>query len=270
MTTEPLGPGPEPDDTGPEPEDTGNPPPGPADDVLEGEVIAFPGTAAPARRRPAGGQPGEPRRIIPDHLTTWVGIRKALTWRYKRARHHVLYHLVRSPKRLALVMVWAPVGLSRIVAAQLAWWWVSEQAYLRHEAIAANDARTWHQLHQHAREVRLVRGLALLGEAVVIVLACAVLTVAAPLGLAAGAGRGGAGAGVDRPPGRQAHRVLRRRAGRVRPADDGEHHPGAGRAGHRRDEQALREYPDTAIVPIDRRSPGTAPAGWPGSTCPTA
>src|SRR6266851_4716688 len=110
MTTEPLGPGEEPDDTGNPPEDT--------DDVLEGEVIAFPGAATPAGRRAVPGQPGEMRRIIPQHLKSRAGIRKALNWRYKRARHHMLYHLIRSPKRLALVLVWAPVGLFRITAAQ--------------------------------------------------------------------------------------------------------------------------------------------------------
>ncbi len=46
MTTDPAGPGQEPEDTGNPPEDTD-------DDVLEGEVIAFPGATAPAGRRPA-------------------------------------------------------------------------------------------------------------------------------------------------------------------------------------------------------------------------
>ncbi|HEY2287181.1 MAG TPA: hypothetical protein VGH88_15705, partial [Streptosporangiaceae bacterium] len=146
MSTDPIGPGP-----------AGDPPdddlPGTTgDDVLEGEVINFPRPAAP--RRPAAGQPGEPRPIIPEHLRTWTGIRKALRWRYRRARHHTLYHLARSPRRLLLAVLWSPVGLARIGQAQLSWWWLSEQTYLRQEAIAANDPRTWHQLHQHAREVR--------------------------------------------------------------------------------------------------------------------
>jgi S-DNA-T family DNA segregation ATPase FtsK/SpoIIIE len=177
MTTEPepLGPGGEPDDTAAPPEHT--------DDVLEGEVIAFPAAAtAMAGRRPAAGQPGEMRRIIPEHLKTWAGIRKAAGWRYRKARHHALYHLVRSPKRLALAVVWAPVGVLRIAAAQMAWWWVSEQAYLRQEAVAANDARTWYQLHQHVREVRLIRGFALAGEVAGIGLAAALVTAHLPLG----------------------------------------------------------------------------------------
>lgn len=166
------------------------PPEPPAEDVLEGEVIAFPGTtttpapAAPAPgvpRRTAAGHRGEPRPVIPAHLRTRAGVAKALRWRYRRARHHVLYHLVRSPQRLALTLVWAVVGLARVGHAQISWWWLSEQTYLRQEAVAANDARTWHSLHQHAREVRLVRGIALAAEFVSLALAVIVVAVLGPL-----------------------------------------------------------------------------------------
>src|ERR1700728_4278643 len=134
------------------------------DDALEGEVIAFPGgSPAPAPQR-RSGQPGELRQIIPAHLRTRAGIRKALTWRYRRARHHVLYHLVRSPLRLVLTVVWAVVGVARLAQVQASWWWLAEQSYLRQEAVAANDARTWYQLHQHAREVRLLRGCVVAAE----------------------------------------------------------------------------------------------------------
>jgi hypothetical protein len=95
MSSEPLDPG----QPGEPPEDT------PGDDVLDGEVIAFPGTATPDALRPPAGQPGELRPIIPGHLKTWAGIRKAIRWRVRRYRHHVLWHLARSPKRLALALV---------------------------------------------------------------------------------------------------------------------------------------------------------------------
>jgi DNA segregation ATPase FtsK/SpoIIIE, S-DNA-T family len=169
MSTEPIGPDSDP------PETTD-------DDVLEGEVIAFPRPADPAAvPRPQAGQPGELRPIIPGHLRSWAGIRKAARWRTRRYSHHALYHLAMSPKRLALTLVWAPVGLARLVHAQLGWWWLSEQTYLRQEAIAANDARTWHQLHTHAREVRLVRGVAIGAEAAALGVLAIVLTVAGPL-----------------------------------------------------------------------------------------
>ena len=117
--------------------------------------------AAPAAAKPQRGQPGELRDIIPPHLRTWQGIRKALRWHYRRGRHHALYHAVRSPKRLVLTVGWALVGVARIAFAQLGWWWVSEQAYLRHEAAATNDPQKWLSLHKHVREVRLVRGCVL-------------------------------------------------------------------------------------------------------------
>ncbi len=169
----------------PGPDDDEHPDPVSADDTPDGEVITFPGTTArpgaATPPRPAPGQPGELRPVIPGHLRTRAGIRKAAGWRYHHARHHVLYHLVRSPKRLVLTIVWAVAGAVRLVHAQLGWWWVSEQAYLRHEAVAANDPRTWYQLHQHVREVRLLRGCVLAGEAAVTAVGAAVLTLAAPL-----------------------------------------------------------------------------------------
>ena len=245
MSTEPADPGHD-DDPAALPEvspDTG-------DDVLEGEVIAFPGgPPAPAAQR-RGGQPGELRQIIPAHLRTRAGIRKALAWRYRRARHHALYHLVRSPQRLVLTVVWAVVGVARVAQVQASWWWLSEQSYLRQEAVAANDARTWYQLHQHAREVRLLRGCVLAAELAAIGLAAAVITVHVPVAWLPIAGGGGAGAGVDRPPGRQAHPRLGRGAGGLRAAHPRGDRPGAGRAGHRRDEQGA------ARVPRHRRRAG--------------
>jgi S-DNA-T family DNA segregation ATPase FtsK/SpoIIIE len=152
-------------------------------DVVEGKVVPFPGSppapAAPAK--PQRGQPGELRAIIPEHLRTKAGIQKAARWHYRRARHHALYHAVRLPQRLALTIGWALVGVARIVFAQLAWFWVSEQGYLRHEAAAANDPQKWLALHKHAREVRIVRGWVLGGELGALVLAAALVTSYLPV-----------------------------------------------------------------------------------------
>lgn len=140
--------------------------------VLDGQIIQFPGHVpepAPepvpaAPRHTSRDVPGELRPIIPGHLRTAAGIRKAASWHYRRARHHALWHLSRSPQRLWRTVKWAPVGAARLGYAQLCWWWVAEQTYLRAEAIAANDPRTWQTLHKHARETRLVRGMVLLAE----------------------------------------------------------------------------------------------------------
>jgi len=137
------------------------------DDAIEGEVVPFPGVTLPAAPvKPQRGQPGEWKPIVPEHLRTREGRRKAAGWHYKRAKHHALYHGVRSPLRLAATLGWAVVGVIRIVFAQVGWWWVSEQTLLRHQAIASGDTQKWVTLHKHAREVRLVRGLILLAEAI--------------------------------------------------------------------------------------------------------
>jgi hypothetical protein len=90
-------------------------------DAIEGTVVPFPGSpapAAPAPRKAAFGQRGELRPIIPSNLKTIPGIRKAVAWRLKRARHISLYHLLRSPKRLPLTVMWAVVGAARLVFLQ--------------------------------------------------------------------------------------------------------------------------------------------------------
>ena len=154
----------------------------PEDDAVEGLVLPFPGPAPAAPAKPQrGGQPGELRDIIPPHLRTWQGIAKALRWHFRRGRHHALYHAVRSPKRLALTAGWALVGVARIAFAQLGWWWVSEQAYLRHEAIAAADSAKWLSLHKHVRAVRLVRGCVLGAEVVALALVAAAVTSYLPV-----------------------------------------------------------------------------------------
>ena len=152
----------------------------PDSDAIEGKVVPFPG-ATPAPAKPQRGQPGELRDIIPAHLRTWQGIRKAAHWHWRRARHHSLYHAVRSPKRLVLTIWWALAGVARIAFAQLAWWWVSEQAYLRHEAIAAADSAKWLSLHKHVRAVRLVRGCILGAEVVALALVAAAVTSYLPV-----------------------------------------------------------------------------------------
>ena len=162
---------------------TGDSTPGDAEeteDVVEGVVVPFPG-AALAPVKPQRGLPGEWKPIVPEHLRSKQGIAKAARWHMRRARHHTLYHGVRSPGRIALTLGWAVVGLTRVTFSQLNWWWLSEGTYLRHQAIAAGDAQKWMALSRHSREVRLVRGLVLLGEVVFLVVGGTVITVFWPL-----------------------------------------------------------------------------------------
>lgn len=134
----------------------------------DAEVIPLPG-AALVPVKPKRGEPGEWKDVIPEHLRTREGRRKAASWHYKRAKHHTAYHGVRSPVRLLLTLAYALVGLARIIAVQLAWWWLAEQTFLRHKAIADGETDKYLRLNKHAREVRLVRGFILLAEAAALV-----------------------------------------------------------------------------------------------------
>ena len=168
----------------PEPGDLPEPvEPGGADDVIDGTVVPFPrqpSTEVEPRRKPGG--PGELRPIIPEHLRSLAGIRKAVRWRMHRWRHISLYHLVRMPKRLVLTLIWAALGVLQLEYVQVHWWWVIEQSSLRSEAVRTKDPRTWESLHKHARKVRLTRGLVLLAEHIVLLVAAGCLTAFFPLG----------------------------------------------------------------------------------------
>ena len=145
------------------------------DDAIEGQVVPFPGVM-PAVAKPQRGEAAEWKAVIPEHLRTRAGIAKTAKWHVKRARHHGAYHGVRLPVRITVTVAWAGVGLVRIVFAQVAWGWCAEQTYLRHQAAADGDAGKWLALHKHVREVRVIRGLLLLGEAIGLSIGGAVLS----------------------------------------------------------------------------------------------
>ena len=165
--------------------DGGWPEPGAPDgEEIEGTVVPFPrppGQPAPAPRKAGPGQRGELRRIIPEHLSTVAGIRKALRWRLRRARHISLYHLVRLPRMLPLALVWAAVGVVRLEVAFHAWAFVTEQAYLRGQTIEAGDIRTYLQVHKEGKETRLFRVPVLIIAHVAVLAAAAAITVRVPL-----------------------------------------------------------------------------------------
>jgi S-DNA-T family DNA segregation ATPase FtsK/SpoIIIE len=157
----------------------------PCDIVAEGTVVPFPGRqvaapAAPQHKVPFGKR-GELRQVIPDHWKNRAAFRTHYGWYLRLGGHHVAYHGVRSPKRLTLMLGYAAVGAGKILAALIAWWHVTEQAYLRHEAVAANDPRTYLSLHKSGRESRMVRGMVLLACAAAAILAGAVVTSYLPL-----------------------------------------------------------------------------------------
>ena len=177
---------------------------GPDDDaVIEGTVVPFPGPAPAPAKPQRGGQPGELRDIIPPHLRTWQGIRKALRWHCRRAQHHALYHAVQvaqaaRPDAAVGRASASPGSCSRSSAG-------GGSSSRRTSAMRwspRGDTQKWLSLHKHAREVRLVRGLVLLGEVLALALAAGVVTSYAPvlwLPIAAAAVPG-AGMGRAAPP----------------------------------------------------------------------
>ncbi len=129
------------------------------DNAIEGTVVLFPGAAPPpAPRKAKFGEVAELRPILPEHLRTVAAARKHYGWHAKRARHHSLYHLVRLPSRAANTVRWAALGLLKLGWIELNWWWVTEQTYLRSQAVRDNDPRTWESLHKHAIKRRAFRG----------------------------------------------------------------------------------------------------------------
>jgi S-DNA-T family DNA segregation ATPase FtsK/SpoIIIE len=152
------------------------------DEAIEGTVVPFPKAApGPAQRKRVPGAPGELRAIIPEHLRSWAGIKKAIRWRVRRWRHIGLFHLVRSPKMLPLACLWAVVGVVRIEAALGAWAFATEQAYLRGQTIEAADIRAYLQIHKEGKETRLFRVPVLIAAHVLILVLAAVITVKLPV-----------------------------------------------------------------------------------------
>ena len=142
-------------------------------------VPAVPDYAPEADARPAvyadiTGTPGERRDIIPaafhrENLRGTVAAFAGLNW------HRARYHGLRAPFYLLALIVFALVGLARLVVRQVHWWWLLEQHELRSEAAAAGDAREWRSLHKIARDTRKIRGWLLAAELAVAAVAAAIL-----------------------------------------------------------------------------------------------
>jgi S-DNA-T family DNA segregation ATPase FtsK/SpoIIIE len=123
---------------------------------------------------------GERRDIIPPHLRTWKGVRSTAAKHADAARFHSLFHLVRAPLYLALGVLWALVGAAKIIKAQLGWWLVTEQSYLRSKAVVDGNSPEWRALHGIGRKTRSWRGAVVGAEAFFAVLALVLIAWLAP------------------------------------------------------------------------------------------
>jgi S-DNA-T family DNA segregation ATPase FtsK/SpoIIIE len=118
--------------------------------------------------------------VIPAHLRSLDGIAEALGRHARRIGHRAAFHGVRSPVYLVKITWRAGVGVFRLGARQLAWWWVAETGHLRSAAVANGDAREWMRLHKEAKETRMWRGIILATEAAGLLTAGGLLATVAP------------------------------------------------------------------------------------------
>ena len=142
--------------------------PGKPEPVHEGEAVA---QLSPDEKR---------RDIIPAHLRTPAGVRKALARRGGAVAYEVRFQLVRAPLTITLWLVWAIWGTLVLAERLRRWWWVTEQAYLRSQAVIAGDSREWRSLHQAGRNTRRDRGYIIAAAAFGVLLAGTLVARFAP------------------------------------------------------------------------------------------
>jgi S-DNA-T family DNA segregation ATPase FtsK/SpoIIIE len=118
---------------------------------------------------------GERLPVIPPQWSGRANIRASLLLVGGQHWHRARYHGVRSPLYLLSAIWWAIVGVFRVVARQVHWWWLLEQHDLRSLAVVEGDSREWTKLHKEAKETRKVRGLILAAEIVGVAVAILIL-----------------------------------------------------------------------------------------------
>ena len=145
-------------------------------------VPAEPGTEIEPAARPAVAVyqditrvPGERLPVIPPQWRGRTNVKASLALVGAQQWHRARYHGLRSPVYLVLAVVWAIVGLVRLAARQVAWWWMAEAHPLKSEAVIAGDSREYMKLHKESKEVRKNRGITLLIELAAVAAAVAVL-----------------------------------------------------------------------------------------------
>jgi S-DNA-T family DNA segregation ATPase FtsK/SpoIIIE len=136
----------------------------------------------------AGGAPVDPppgRRtnrqpIVPVGLSTWGAIRSTVKHAAGEAWYHARFHALRLLWYAAQGVFWAAVGVFRLAGRQIKWWWLTEQTGLRQKAADDNDPQTWHKLHREVKATRHWRFWCLAAEAVGLAVLGPILYLAAP------------------------------------------------------------------------------------------
>ncbi|RZT15209.1 hypothetical protein EV649_5995 [Kribbella sp. VKM Ac-2569] len=106
---------------------------------------------------PVPVQSGERLPIVPVHLRP-----KALPATMRRAGgragHVTAFHAVRSPWYATKFLWFAGRGLSRLIGAQVRWWWVPNSFALEQKAADENALKEWERIHRQLKATRLWRG----------------------------------------------------------------------------------------------------------------
>ena len=206
--------------------------------------------------------------VIPAWLRSWEQAVATGKWVVGYAAHVVAFHAVRTPLYGLKLALRAPVGAFRLVGSVMRWWWDLDGEQVRLATVTPKpDPETYLRLARH-RDAR-VRGRTIL--LVIGLVAAAVAGVwawlAAPVwsrwpALAVFiAVLGLAGAPADRP--------LIGPGGGPHPGAAADRRGGDPRARRRSaSPRSTRRWPRAGTgSPSPRRSPATAPAGGPRSTC---
>lgn len=122
----------------------------------------------------------ELRPIIPASFRSWDGFTAWITDRATLNAHRAGFHAVRIPMYVPLMFFWALVGVFRVFARLIGWWWHRELSALEQEAADKGDLVLGSRLAEQAREARRARGLILLGGLVALVVAGVVAWLLAP------------------------------------------------------------------------------------------
>lgn len=129
------------------------------DDAPDGPA----GPVHPGGGLPLPARPGDRQPVIPPHLRTATGVRRALARRAGRAGYPLAFHAIRAPKYAALAAGYSLPGACRLAARLMRWWLVAEARALRSRAAADGDADKWVKVDAHLAGIRRGRGWVLLG-----------------------------------------------------------------------------------------------------------
>ncbi|WP_405149400.1 hypothetical protein OG589_14390 [Sphaerisporangium sp. NBC_01403] len=99
-----------------------------------------------------GRRDHELRPILPAWARSRRDLEAATRWWGGRVKHEVLYHLVRTPVYAGRLLMWAPIGACRLLAAGCRWVFDAEQISLGAQQAKAGDVGSYMQVKANHKE----------------------------------------------------------------------------------------------------------------------